>query len=344
MTFMTIANVQANSQAILGKMKTYALHDRFPWRNPLLPGETRLRWRNGSEAEITSAESLNPGISRTRTAALFSEACKYPRDGVKDDKRIMASVLPSVNQLAIAESTPEGASGWFYEQWHGTKDMPGALTLDDYLTALKRGDRRPGNGWVKVFAAWHEFADNRRAVSDGERRRIETTLTARERRGMKAHGWTAEQIAWRRDTLRSECGGSEDLFDEYYPEDDHACFLTSGRPRFDIGALIAQERHLHTQPAEEGHLDEQTGGGVTFCPDRSGAGPIQLFEKPMPGCRYLLWCDPATGEDQTESWIPWGVSTSIFVQVSKCTSAETPARWKSGDAGGAAGTVRGGVI
>lgn len=655
---VVIANVASNSQAILTKMKVYSETDRFPWGNPLVPGETKLRWLNGSKAEITSAETMNPGISRTRSAALFSEACKYPRGGVKDDKKIMASVLPSVNKLGIAESTPEGAcyddktevltdegwkffaeltgderiltkspitnvayyqsewvkqvhrysgpmvkistrtvdlvvtpnhqiwaacsrgamkfrraesmlktttdyffdlgftweanginsfvlpayssgrgrgihtraarnipidvwlkflghwlsdggvlfrgrtgknqrrntvymtqtkfvdsfrsavmalepfitgsvkesihgggfrwiiedcqlasylhqfsqpkriprdllmglsssqckvllaaiyegdgdqerqsrggqisgkiyvgldkelqddvmelalkcgystsrygpprnrvasygectrakvtylnpptsvmydgqvfcvtlpkdhlllvrrcnakavwcgnSGWFYEQWHGTKDMPAALSLDDYLAELKKGNPCPGNGWVKVFAAWFEFEENQRRVSESERQRILSTLTAREQNGIRNYGWTVEQMAWRRDTISGECGGSDELFDEFYPEDDVSCFLSSGRPRFDMGAVVQMEKKIQSQVVENGRLTSQDGGTVSFSPENGGFAPIQLFERPIPGCRYILWCDPATGEDQTESNDPDAYSIGVL--------------------------------
>lgn len=309
---VVIANVGANSQAILTKMKVFSETDRFPWNNPLVPGETKLRWRNGSKAEITSAETMNPGISRTRSAALFSEACKYPRGGVKDDKKIMASVLPSVNKLGIAESTPEGASGWFFEQWHGTKDMPAALSLDDYLAELKAGNPSPGNGWVKVFAAWFEFEENQRPVSASERQRILSTLTTREQNGIKNYNWTVEQMAWRRDTLAEECGGSNELFDEFYPEDDVSCFLSSGRPRFDMGSLVQMEKAMRSKPPEEGRLTSQDNDSVSFTPESGGFAPIQIFERPTPGCRYILWCDPATGEDQTESNNPDAYSIGVI--------------------------------
>lgn len=309
---VVIANVASNSQAILTKMKVFSEEDRFPWNNPLVPGETKLRWKNGSKAEITSAETMNPGISRTRSAALFSEACKYPRGGVKDDKKIMASVLPSVNKLGIAESTPEGASGFFYEQWHGTKDMPAALSLDDYLAELKKGNPCPGNGWVKVFAAWFEFEENQRRVSESERQRILSTLTAREQNGIRNYGWTVEQMAWRRDTISGECGGSDDLFDEFYPEDDVSCFLSSGRPRFDMGAVVQMGKKIQSQVVENGRLTSQDGGTVSFSPETGGFAPIQLFERPIPGCRYIVWCDPATGEDQTESQNPDAYSIGVL--------------------------------
>lgn len=297
-----IANVNANSREILNKMKVFADNDGYPWENAMAARGSILSWRNGSRAEISSAETVNTGISRTRQFALFSEACKYPRGGVKDDQRIMTSVLPSIpdeaGTCAIAESTPEGASGWFYEQWQG------ALTLPQFMAALSHGDARPGNGWVKIFASWFEFEENQRPVSEGERRKIESTLTAREQNGMRDHRWTIEQIAWRRDTKASECGGSEDAFDEYYPEDEVSCFLSSGRPRFNMKSLSLMEKAVHSRQPEEGSLDVQHNGSVIFTPDHNRYAPFILWERPRAGCRYLVWCDPATGEDQTESQNP----------------------------------------
>lgn len=60
------------------------------------------------------------------------------------------------------------------------------------------------------------------------------TLTNREVNGINTYKWTPEQIAWRRDKLNSECGGSEELLDEYYPEDEITCFLSFWRPRLAI--------------------------------------------------------------------------------------------------------------
>lgn len=308
---LVMADVRANAAAMLRKLRTFSEHDVFPWNNPLKPGRERLEWANGSVVEITSAEASNPGISRTRSGALFSEACKYPRGGERGDSDIMASVLPSVNRLGIAESTPEGASGWFYEQWHGTRDMPGALTLDAYLAALRRGERAPGNGWVKVFAAWWEFEDNVRPVTAAEADRLERTLTVREKRGRKLYGWSAEQMMWRRDVLARVCGGSEELFDEYYPEDEAGCFLSSGRPRFDLGAVTAMERLTYSVTAEEGHL-HAVGEGTVFTPDRTGHAPVLVWERPREGCRYLVWCDPATGADQTEGRNPDAYSIGVL--------------------------------
>lgn len=297
---LILANITQNSQGILERMRTFSASDRFPWHNPLDPRETRLKWANGSTATITSAESMNPGISKPRQAVLFSESAKYPRGGVKDDRKIMASILPSLNDagLAIAESTPDGASGWHYETWQK------ALSLDDFIAAYRAGESAPGNGWVKVFAAWFEFEENVKPVTGALRARIDATLTAREANGRAKYGWTHEQIAWRRAVMESECNGSEDLFDEFYPEDDVTCFLSSGRPRFNVAALKRLEQAAGTHPPSTGSLVEMDNETVEFQRDPSGYGGFQIWEMPKVGCSYIVWCDPMTGEDQTSSGDP----------------------------------------
>lgn len=294
-----IANVRDNAAEMLRKIQLLHQTDAIEWGNPLVPTKAKLEWANGSRVEITSAETMNMGISRTRQFGLFSEAAKYPRGGVKDDKRIMASALPSIGgpgTIGIAETTPEGASGWFYEQWQG------ALPLDEFLAQLAAGNPSPGNGWVQVFAAWHEFPENRKVVSEVQAKQIMAKLSPRERLGVDRYGWDAGQIAWRRATIASECGGSEDLFDEYYPEDPESCFLSSGRPRFDMRALVELESRAMGQVWQAGTIDLQSSGAALFSPSGAmGHGPIVMREPPREGFRYIVWCDPATGEDQTES-------------------------------------------
>ncbi len=189
-----------------------------------------------------------------------------------------------------------GNSGWHYDTWQG------ALPLDEFIKALKAGEHRPGNGWVKVFAAWFEFEENQHPVTAKMREHIDRTLTNREQNGIEKYGWTHEQIYWRRSTLQGECGGSEDLFDEYYPEDEVSCFLSSGRPRFNMASVMRLEKAAQSARKEIGTLTEQESSGVVqFIPDLQGMASFHVWERPRAGCRYVVWCDPATGEDQTES-------------------------------------------
>lgn len=272
---LILANIADNSRGILERMKVFAANDRFPWNNPLDPNKSVLTWANGSTATITSAESMNPGISKPRQAVLFSESAKYPRGGVKDDSKIFASILPSLNDagIAIAESTPDGASGVHYDLWQK------ALTLDEFLAEWQKGNTAPGNGWVKVFAAWFEFEENVKPVTEGMKAKIDATLTAREANGRRRYSWTYEQIAWRRAIMESECGGSEELFDEFYPEDDVSCVEGSVRVSTNRGMI----------PIREVRPGDQTNGKTIIAQRQTGVREILSLTTAM-GFRVV--CTP----------------------------------------------------
>lgn len=305
-----IADVSRNSEKLLTRLGDYKMDDTFPWDNDILKKLGRVSFSNASTIEIDSAQNWNAGISRTRQFFLASETPKWARTGAKNDKRIMAAVLPSIpnrpGTIVISEGTPYGASGWQFEQWQG------ALWLHEFVQQVEAGVARPGNGWVKVFAAWFEFAENafdgqqgRPRLSEAEADHIQQTLTQREMKGIDRYGWTPEQLAWRRSTIASECGGSEEDFDQYYPEDDVMCWLSSGRARFDLHRLVGLEALSRSSQPETGRLVEQDDGGlVAWSADFSGHGDVQIWEHPREGCRYLICCDPATGSDQTQGGNP----------------------------------------
>lgn len=306
-----IADVASNSKKILSRLSDYKKDDVYPWDNKLEGQTAKVTVSNGSSVEVDSAQNWNAGISRTRQVVLFSETPKWPRSGAKNDQRIAAAVLPSVpnrpGTIVISEGTPYGASGWQYTQWKG------ALWLHEFVAEWKRGISRPGNGWVKVFAAWFEFRENVLNVSATERAQILARLSTREVNGRDLYKWTVEQIAWRRATILNECGGSEEDFDQYYPEDDQQCWLKSGRPRFNQKCLVEMEREAQAHAPETGYLTLQDDGElVTWSPSPEGEGDILIWEHPKEGCRYLVSCDPATGSDQTESNNPDRHSISVW--------------------------------
>ena len=293
---ITISDVKDNSKKLMGKIEDYEARDSFPWGNKMGTKAGCLVWSHGSRHEVDSAENWKAGIGDTRQAFHASEVGKWPKTGVKNDKRVMSAVLPSIAKnsktVIIAESTPDGAVGWMYE----TYDQ--ALTLDAFIER-KRSGEDSGIVWIKVFAAWWEFVEHQRSVTGTEMAMLIRTRTQREDEGMRKYGWTPEQIAWRRDKLRTECGGDEDVMDEYYPEDDVMCWQVSGRPRFNMSMVTAMDNLANGTRFRTGFLVSQDNGSVSFSTDQEGKGEIQVWEEPRPGCRYIVACDPATGEDQT---------------------------------------------
>jgi hypothetical protein len=310
---ITISDKADNSTKLMLKVRDYGVVDRFPWGIRQLKDTSRgLSWTNGTRWEIDSAENWKAGIGDTRQAFHASETAKWPKTGVKNDARVMAAVLPSVSKgrsVVISESTPEGASGWFYQTWQE------AVTLDEYLERRRSGEDT-GIVWIRVFAAWYEFAEHRRRGEIGERERVEMERSMGEREvSLRERGVDWCQLAWRRDMIRTECGGSEDIFDEYYPEDDIRCFSVSGRPRFDVDALMAMEKRGRGLGFLTGHLVSQNdGGSVGWSVRGDGGGDIQVWEEPREGCRYLVGCDPATGEDQTTGRNPDRTSIQVWRQ------------------------------
>lgn len=317
---ITISDKGANSAKLMLKMRDYGVDDRFPW-GTVLKREAGgwLEWSNGTKWEIESAENWKAGIGTTRQAFHASEVPKWPKTGIKNDKRVMAAVMPSISKgrsVVIAEGTPEGATGWFYEQWHGDdgSGRRNSMTLEELLEARESGEDL-GVVWIRVFAAWFEFEEHARPVSAKEIVTMRRTLGDREKEGVEKEGWSWEQVAWRRDMIRTECGGDEDTFDEYYPGDDVRCFAVAGRPRFNMSSLMAMESRCKSMASEVGHVVGQEDGSVSWNPRDDGGGDVQVWERPREGMRYLVGCDPATGASQTVVKDPDRSSIQVWRQA-----------------------------
>jgi hypothetical protein len=83
------------------------------------------------------------------------------------------------------------------------------------------------------------------------------------------------RIKWRREMKKALRGD----FDEKYPEDPMTMFLASGRQYFDKDVLIARKREL-----------------IGFKPYQTMSnGEAKIFWPRIPGRRYIIGADPATG-------------------------------------------------
>lgn len=287
-----------NSQNLFRMAKRHCDTDVFPWGVAHTTARGEINFSNGSFLEQDTANNPKAGISATRQVVHLSETSKYPEDGVRDAYITISNMMASLNKhgpnsLAIAESTASGASGWHYEMWQE------AVTLEEYLAG------KHGNGWIKVFAAWFEFEDHKIAVTDGQAKDIMDTLDRHEKRGIEKYNWTVEQIAWRRMTLHTECGGDIIQFNSHYPEDDVMCFASSGRPRFDIEGLQSLEKVAKSfMIPEYGAFSSHPAGGVQWQPRAENEAVNLMFESPREGMRYLLAVDCMTGAQYTRGADP----------------------------------------
>ena len=273
--------------------KTYANNDRFEWGSGKRPRitEERGHWPNGSELSQETAKDPDAGRSGTYQVVIFTEVGRWKGAKVPPNEILqgVTSCVPEESgTLIIQESTAQGFNH-FKDTWDD------AVELED----MQRGAR--GNGYIRVFAGWHEFEECWVELSDAEKARVMSSLDQRERDGIAKFGWEPEQIEWRRRKIRSdECKGDENFFDQEYPESPEVAFLSSGRPRFDRGMLDRIAVMGRKDVPMEGMLEETKEGSnrYVWVPSAVGAGVFTMWERPKEGLRYLLSLDTMTGASQ----------------------------------------------
>ncbi|HUX02155.1 MAG TPA: hypothetical protein VMY35_14410 [Phycisphaerae bacterium] len=190
----------------------------------------------------------------------------------KSAKKSLLSVLQAVSDdpetMIVLESTANGASGEFYERWNA---------------AVRQQRERPGSrdGFYPVFISWLDCPEYATALDVGEKVK---PLDDEERR-LKALGATAEQLKWRRNTLREKCNGDEDLYKQEYPATPEDAFITSGRPAIPP-KIVARHQATARPPARRVRLVRDAKGKVTA----HGVGPEAQFA-------WEVWNEPEEHHD-----------------------------------------------
>lgn len=164
---------------------------------------------------------------------------------------------PEFGTEIINESTPNGASGVYYQQFIAA--MSGA------------------NGYAAHFFPWFMQGEYRSPLAPGERLEPQT---AREIELVERHRVSPEQLKWYREKVAVK--GAE-LTDQEYPTDPETCFLVSGRTFFDVAvtrALLSQAR----PPL----VTEAIGQAST-------KGTLQIWAAPVWSSDYVVAVDPSEG-------------------------------------------------
>lgn len=295
---LTIADDKPGSEAAMKKLGSYATTDSFEWGVSTVANPSHsITWSNGSTWSVDTAENADAGAGDTLQFFHGTEVSKWPKTTVKNDVKVMTCVAPAlsgINTAMFCESTPEGAVGWQYETWQT------GVWLHELLEMHEKGIC-PEEVWVKVFAAWFEFAENRRQnpVSETEIEHFKATLDDTERFEIENYGLDWEQIGWRRDTIKTKCGGDPKVFSYYFPSDPDSCWLASGSPVFDQEAVTQMISRCPANPADTGDLVTQHDGNVIFQRHQDGTGDILVWEMPKVGLKYCLVIDPAQNKSQT---------------------------------------------
>lgn len=269
-------------------LKTYAAHDELAPKSCNVM-DTEARMKNGSTIERITLANPNAGRSGTYQALVITEVAYLSEEGVANATNVLNGLLKCVpfeaDTIIIQESTAKGASGDFYETFQA------AVSFEEF----KAGK----NGYIAIFSPWFEFEDSRMADPSAEGIRSVDDYTGVELELAERHGLDMHQVAWMRWAIREECKGSFDRFQQDYPFDAETAFLKSGRGVFNAAGMKYQESLVPLFPGQPGRVEKGGYGAWSWRPTSEDEATWVMFEKPMPGRRYLLSADTMTGEDQT---------------------------------------------
>jgi hypothetical protein len=277
-----MGDIAGTSDKVFDIFRRFATNDSFAWdgvkaKSPKQDLADLVELNNKSKFGKETAGSKNAGRSGTIQVGNLTEVAFWNTTGTTDPALAYLQSLydEEVMSLCIADSTPNGPAGWFYNT----------------CMAAMNGD----NDWKFVFAAWFEFEDSVYPFRDAQHRaEFESSVTDEEVQEQDRYGLTLEQMHWRRRILMDKCDGDSDKFRQEYPSDPVECFLMSSRPRFNIERVTRMSKGA-SKPKRY-NITKQEDGTAMAQPDLRGVHDI--WEEPRHGCKYLISVDTCTGEDQ----------------------------------------------
>lgn len=190
------------------------------WNEWVLPNGNSLRIVVAGASESAASKK---GRAGTITRLHLTETAFY--EYAQETLNALLECVPSreTGSEIVNESTPNGASGAFYNSCKSAQAGKSAYKLH--------------------FYPWYAHPEYRVELSPGER----FVAADDSERALVADGVTPEQLKWRR--LKIEDKGL-DAFKQEYPEDPDSCFLVSGRGFFDEQATNRLLEEADKQPLE----------------------------------------------------------------------------------------------
>ncbi len=225
-----------------------------------------------SSIEVFSANTGTASRSGGYSVGHFSEVAFY-----ENAEELITSTVPSIQDLPgtvkVYESTGNGRSGFFYDQWQKAKKS---------LTA-----KRKLSNFFPLFFGWLTFPEYSKPFSNPkERKNFSETMDEEEVYLQKKFGASLEQLNWRR-TKILDFDGDEDKFHQEYPADDQEAFISKGTPYWSKKVLL-HLRNFCKPPKWIGEIGE-----FALTPHEDGR--LKIWEEPEKGMEYILASDSGEG-------------------------------------------------
>lgn len=223
----------------------------------------------GLRSRIRCVTAGGGGIGRSDTLQLVhcSEFAFWPGDKMSTLLGIMQAVPAAAGTFVAIESTANG-----FEEFHALWEMAVSGESD----------------WIPVFFPWYEEPDY--TVKPPP----DFVLTPEEERIKAAYSLSDGQMAWRRQTVKNNCGGDERLFRQEYPASPEEAFITTGRPVFDNEKILARLAQIR-EPVRVGTFTYDYDGisisNIKFTDDPRG--DVAIYSEVKEGYPYVLGGDTA---------------------------------------------------
>jgi hypothetical protein len=183
----------------------------------------------------------------------------------------------------IMESTANGVGGIFYNTWKDSEAQEAKGKDPDFL---------------RIFIPWFYHSQYSKVLTNEQKQEIKNGLDDDEEWLLKQELPSGamvsyEQLAWRRwkiSTMSAPMGYTkEEFFRQWYPATANEAFIYSGKQVFPVSDLRKAEEDCF-EPLFVGDFNMHNG---RF--EEEAKGMLKIWEKPIPGTRYVVGADVAEG-------------------------------------------------
>ncbi|WMM26671.1 hypothetical protein RBU61_08330 [Tissierella sp. MB52-C2] len=268
---------------------------------------------NNSRISVGTAGNTSFGRGDTINYLHCSEVAFWPNP--EELTTGLFQAVPFDGEICL-ETTANGVGNYFYRTYQEAKTEKSI--------------------WTNHFYRWFDHPEYKLKLDPGEK----LELDDEEQRLIDTYNLSLEQIKWRRwkiSEMPDKDGlTKEDMFKQEYPEDEQSCFLTSGRPVFDIKVLMEIRRKLEgiinykeysiDHAAEiKYRLNEYDDYEIDFNSfiHEKYKGELKVYEEPNSDLEYVMGSDVAEGKD--------GGDYSVAIVIEKETGrqvAELHGHWE----------------
>ena len=225
----------------------------------------------GSAIKTGTARNVAAGRSDTVQILHGSEIGEW-----ENGEELVASLLQTVplrpNTMIFLESTAKGMGNYFHKEWENAS----------------KGD----SVFEPFFFPWwqheeYELPGKIDTYTEEELRIIDLMREA----GIPESKFEPK-ILFRRYKQKEFKSDPKKLYQEY-PSTDYEAFLASGRPRFNIEALVKMRKIAEEAPVEYFDLEQDDRRAITAV--KVDESPLKIWYQPVAGEEYVIGADVAEG-------------------------------------------------